>query len=311
MKEAGALASEPIEIAEKRFGPVWFIPGEKRGKYPFCHSVYIEGAGVLIDPSSNRERLIDLKEGPGVREVWLTHWHEDHFMHLDLFDDLPLSIAAEDATPLASFDRFMDAYGMNSPEEREYWKKVLEEQFHFRPREPARVLKGGETISLDSITVEVVATPGHTPGHMSFLFREEGVLLLGDYDLTPFGPWYGDVDSSIEGTISSVESLRKVPARVWLASHERGVFTEEPGARWDSYIEVIHERESKLLTRLEQPGTLDDIVNAWIVYGKPREPRAFYEFGERAIMGKHLEKLLKEGRAVLEGGQYALLGGNL
>lgn len=291
-------------MEEHHFGPVWFIPGEKGGKYPFCHSVYLEGAGVLIDPSSSRERLLQLREDPGVNEVWLTHWHEDHLMHLDLFDDLPLSIAAEDAPPLADLDQFMDAYGMDGQEERGYWKKVLKEQFHFRPRKPARLLRDGETIALDGLTVEVVATPGHTPGHMSFLFREAGVLLLGDYDLTPFGPWYGDVGSSIEGTMASVGLLRNIPAMVRLASHERGVFAEEPGACWDNYIQVIHERENKLLARLQEPGTLEDIVSAWIVYGKPREPKAFYEFGERAIMGKHLEKLMREGRVTLEENQY-------
>ena len=41
-----------MTIAEKHFGPIWFIPGENKGKYPFCHSIYIEGPGILIDPAS-------------------------------------------------------------------------------------------------------------------------------------------------------------------------------------------------------------------------------------------------------------------
>lgn len=291
-------------MEETHVGPVWFIPGEQSGKYPFCHSFYVEGPGILIDPASSRERLIQLREDPGIEEIWLTHWHEDHLMHLDLFDDLPLSIAAEDAPPLSNLERFMDAYGMDSPDDRAYWTRVLQEQFHFRARKPAKFLRGGERISLDGINVEVLATPGHTPGHLSFLFPEEGILLLGDYDLTPFGPWYGDVESSIEGTIASVERLRRIPARIWLASHERGVFTEEPGERWDHYIRVIHERERKLLARLEEPCTLEEIVKTWIVYGRPREPEAFYVFGEQAIMTKHLEKLMKEGRVAMDGGRY-------
>ena len=84
-------------MQETHFGPVWFIPGENDGKYPFCHSLYIETAGILIDPASDRKRLQELRENPGVKEVWLSHWHEDHFMHLDLFDDLPFSIMEQDA----------------------------------------------------------------------------------------------------------------------------------------------------------------------------------------------------------------------
>jgi glyoxylase-like metal-dependent hydrolase (beta-lactamase superfamily II) len=80
-------------MEEKHFGPVWFIPGENKGKYPFCHSVYIEGECILIDPASDRNRLEKLRATAGVKSVWLSHWHEDHFMHLDLFDDLPLWIS--------------------------------------------------------------------------------------------------------------------------------------------------------------------------------------------------------------------------
>lgn len=290
-------------MEEKHFGPVWFIPGGNRGRYPFCHSIFIEGARVLIDPASERERLIKLRENPGVNTVWLSHWHEDHFMHLDLFDDLPLCISERDAAPLSDLDLLMDSYGIDD-DFRDYWRLVLKEQFHFRPRKPTRFLKGGDIINLGRVTVEVMTTPGHTPGHLAFFFKEAGVLFMGDYDLTRFGPWYGDVYSSIEETISSVELLRNIPAKVWVASHETGVFEEEPGKIWDQYLDAINEREAKLMNLLEEPQTLEDIVGAWIIYKRPREPKAFFEFGERAHMKKHLEKLMHQGVVAMEGERY-------
>jgi glyoxylase-like metal-dependent hydrolase (beta-lactamase superfamily II) len=54
------------------------LPAFKRHVKPFCHSLYIEGAGVLIDPASDRNRLKRLREESGVKTVWLSHWHEDH-----------------------------------------------------------------------------------------------------------------------------------------------------------------------------------------------------------------------------------------
>ena len=96
-------------MEEKHFGPLWFIPGENGGKYPNCHSIYMEDAGVLIDPVSDRKRLIQLREDTGVKEIWLSHWHEDHIMHLDLFDDLPLCISEMDAGPLSDMESFLDA----------------------------------------------------------------------------------------------------------------------------------------------------------------------------------------------------------
>jgi len=290
-------------MEEKHFGSVWFIPGENNGKYPYCHSVYIEGAGVLIDPASDRERLRQLRENPGVKTVWLSHWHEDHFMHLDLFDDLPLCISERDAPPLSDLEVFMDSYGINN-DSRDYWRPIFTEQFHFRPRKPAAFLQGGEIIHLSAVTVEVISTPGHTPGQIALFFKQPEVLFIGDYDLTKFGPWYGDVDSSIEETITSVERLRNIPAKVWITSHETGVFEEEPGEIWDQYLDVINEREEKLMNLLEEPHTLEDIVGSWIVYGRPREPKVFFEFGERALMKKHLEKLMNQGIVRMKDRQY-------
>jgi len=294
-------------MQEKHFGPIWFIPGEQGGRYPFCHSVYVEGAGIVIDPASDRQRLVQLRTDPGVTSVWLSHWHEDHLMHLDLFEDVPLWISAPDAPPLLDIDSFMDAYGMDDADERAYWREILARDFHFRPRKPSGFLKEGTVRLRDDLTIEVLSTPGHTPGHCAFFFKEQGVLFMGDYDLTKFGPWYGDVESSIEDTITSVRRLQKIPAKTWIAGHETGVFEADPGELWDRYLDVIAVREEKLLDLLQTPRTFDDIVGAWIIYGRPREPKAFFEFGERAHMKKHLEKLMREGTVGLERNRYVRL----
>jgi glyoxylase-like metal-dependent hydrolase (beta-lactamase superfamily II) len=296
-------------MRERCFGPIRFIPGLNNGKYPFCHSLYIDGAGVLIDPASDRERLVRLREEPGVKAVWLSHWHEDHLMHLDLFDDIPLWISQEDAPPLSDLERFLDWYGMQEAQERDAWKAILTQQFHFRGRTPESLLRDGERIQLATVTVQVIRTPGHTPGHLSLFFEEPQVLFLGDYDLTKFGPWYGDVYSSIEEVRASVARLRKIPARVWLTSHESGVFEEDPSGLWDQYLHVIQEREEKLLEFLKKARSMQEIVEAWIVYGRPREPASFFVMGERAIMGKHLDDLLKRSRVVCKGDKYCRVDG--
>ncbi len=291
-------------MKERCFGPIRFIPGENRGKYPFCHSLYIEGAGVLIDPASDRERLKRLRDEAGVNTVWLSHWHEDHFMHLDLFEDVPFWIGEADAPMLADVETFLDGYGIEREDHRQYWRKIVREQFHFRPRQPAGFLRDGEPFQLGDLTVDIIHAPGHTPGHVCFFFREPAVIFLGDYDLTPFGPWYGDRESSIPQTIASVKRLREIPACTWLACHETGVFQEDPGPAWEQYLAVIERREQKLLEFLAAPRTMAQIVDAWIVYGRPREPREFYAFGEEAIMKKHLEVMLADGRVIRDGQHY-------
>ena len=283
-----------MTIKERHFGPIWFIPGENKGKYPFCHSIYIEGPGILVDPASDRKRLLALKQGPGVKTVWLSHWHEDHFMHLDLFDEVPFMISKKDAAPLSSLENFLDAYGIE-PDARQAWRSMATDIFHFQPRKAHDFLPVGSSITLDSLHVNVIPAPGHTPGSIALHFPDHNILFLADYDLTPFGPWYGDVESSIEQTISSIKMLRKIPASVLLTSHEQGVFERPSGSLWQRYLDVIYEREAKLLNLLKKPRTIQDIVEAWIVYRKPREPLSFYAFAEKALMSKHLQELMRKG----------------
>ena len=285
-------------------GPIRMLPGPKKGKYPHCHSIYIEGAGVLIDPASDRNRLIRLREEENVRMIWLTHWHEDHFMHWDLFADLPLWVGRQDAPPLSDLETFLDWYNMDQPENlhlRDMWRTIMVDQFHYAPRTPDRLLDYGEMIEFDNIRVKVIHSPGHTPGHISFWFPDHKVVFLGDYDLTPFGPWYGDRLSSMEQTLASAEILRRLPAKIWFACHEAGVFYGDTKKLWDDYLSVVDRREEKLLEYLKSPKTMDDIIGQWIVYGKAREPLDFFVFGERSIMGKHLEGLIETDRVIRDG----------
>ena len=133
----------------------------------------------------------------------------------------------------------------------------------------------------------------HGPAHGYTLLEQ-----LEDYGL-------GDLNSSIHDTMDSVHRLRNVPAKVWLASHEAGVFEEEPGIKWDQYLAIVGEREEKLKDLLRNPRTFEQIVGASIIYGRPREPKMFFELGERGHMKKHLEKLIMEGLVVKDGEYYA------
>lgn len=292
-------------MQECSFGPVRFLPGENHGKYPHCHSLYIEGAGVLIDPAADRRRLQRLRREEEVRAVWLSHWHEDHIAHLDMFEDLPLWVSAADAPPLADVEVFLDWYGMEG-RFRDKWRRIMHDQFHYRPRRPAGFLQGGQVLDLGPVSVEIIPVPGHTPGSLAFLFQEPEVLFLADYDLSHFGPWYGDVLSSIPQTMASLERLRRTPARVWLAGHEDGIFAQEPGELWDRFLAVIQRRQDRLKELLRQPRTLEQIVEAWIVYGRPRQPRDFFYFSERAMIKKHLEYLDEQGRLQQEGECFRL-----
>ncbi|MCK7507315.1 MAG: MBL fold metallo-hydrolase [Desulfobacterales bacterium] len=292
-------------MEDRQFGRIRFVCGENGGKYPFNHSLYLRGdrSRVIIDPACSLEKLTRLKD-EGVDCVWLSHWHEDHIRYIDLFENRLLRISGRDFPPLTDINIFLDWYDIKIPQERSNWRKIMLEVFNFRPRSEANFLVDDETVDLGGLTIQVLPTPGHTPGHLSFFFPEEELLFLGDYDLTSFGPWYGDVYSDIEETIKSIHKLKAVPARRWVASHHTGLFEENPGRLWDDYENVIHERENKLLAFLEKPKTIAEICAAWLIYGRPREPKEMYEFNERVLVRKHLEYLQGQDKIILDDERY-------
>lgn len=292
-------------MIEKSFGPVLFIPGKNSGRYPYCNSIFIKEAGVLVDPSSDRERLVHLKNEERIEQVWLTHFHEDHIMHLDLFDDIPFFMSGEDSIMLSSIDSFLDWEWYEADEEaQKWWMNMIEKKFKFIPRKPSGFLKGGDVLKKNGVTVEVIHSPGHTPGSLSFYIREPGVLFVGDYDLTDFGPYYGDRKSSIKETMASINTLRQIKAKVVLTGHEDGIFENPPDSVWDRYVSVISKRENMLLEFLSSPRNMREIVDAHIVYGRQREPKSFFETGERGVMKKHIELLLEKGLIIRDGEYY-------
>jgi glyoxylase-like metal-dependent hydrolase (beta-lactamase superfamily II) len=50
----------------------------------------------------------------------------------------------------------------------------------YTPPEHRLDLSDGQTLEIAGLTIEVLHTPGHTPGHCCFFVEEEGVLFSGD-----------------------------------------------------------------------------------------------------------------------------------
>lgn len=51
------------------------------------------------------------------------------------------------------------------------------------PPHPDLTLRGGEVLPIDDWRIEVVATPGHTAGHVCLWFPDRGILMSGDHVL--------------------------------------------------------------------------------------------------------------------------------
>jgi hydroxyacylglutathione hydrolase len=114
---------------------------------------------VIIDPGDEPERILqtiqDLQLIP--KYIINTHGHFDHILAIDAVSEVypvPLAIHPADV-PLYTDESVAAMFGLSSP---------------LVKRQPDILLQEGDHIAFGSLSLEVIHTPGHTPG---------GVCLIG------------------------------------------------------------------------------------------------------------------------------------
>ena len=280
--------------------------GASNGRYPSGNSLLVQGSSecIHIDPS------LTVAERGGVPStvdrMLISHGHEDHIAGVATFPAAHLHAHDEDLQALHSLDGFLAIYGMPMEIGRQFGVQI-EKDFHYRPRTDATGFADGHVFDLGGgLRVEVVHLPGHTRGHCGFLVEPDGVFFVADLDLSAFGPYYGDHWSDLEDFERAIVRAREISAKWYVTFHHKGV-VEGQGEfvrQLDTFAAVIGDREARLLTFLEEPRTIDDIVQHRFIY-RPGVELLFADHVERTSMGMHLKRLLRDGGVVeLEPGRY-------
>ncbi|SHE57275.1 Glyoxylase, beta-lactamase superfamily II [Desulforamulus putei DSM 12395] len=134
-----------------------------------CYIIGCEetGQAAVVDPGDEAGRILDrlAKGGLKVAAVVLTHGHADHIGavgELKKATGAPVMIHAQDGEMLTNPARNLSAW--------------LGEQLSFKPAD--RLLEDGDTIQVGTVTLEVIHTPGHTPG--GICLRAGKDLFTGD-----------------------------------------------------------------------------------------------------------------------------------
>ena len=209
-------------------------------KFVNCYLVREDDGFTLIDTGIGAARQIfqaAQKFDLPIRRIVLTHAHDDHVGSLDALHELlpeaEVAITVRDARFLTG-DMSLDA---SEPQDK------LRGGYHIRKTRPSRLLHEGDRIG----SLEVIATPGHTPGHASFFDTRDRTIIAGDAFQTLGGV-------AVSGTLTlfplpalatwhkplALESARKLRA----FSPERlavghGRVLEQPLAAMDHAIEVM------------------------------------------------------------------------
>jgi glyoxylase-like metal-dependent hydrolase (beta-lactamase superfamily II) len=285
---------------------VWVVEGGKNGRYPYAHSLYIaDGGGILVDAGSDPAEIERLRKENGIAAVVMTHYHEDHFTYLSSLPDAEVWSSGADAPALESLETLLAWYGMVGTEWGAFFRKLLTEKFHFKPRTIVRTVADGEELRFGKTRAVAVVAPGHTPGHLCLHFPDDGILFLGDYDLTEFGPWYGDLTGDMEAFRRSALRLAGIAADRFVVSHEGPVHRGPIAGKMLAYLAVIDRREEALRDYLREPRTRAEIIARRLIYGPGRDG-PWFDYGEWALLSKHLDAMLARGEAILRDGDYVL-----
>jgi len=285
-----------MRATDRTFGAVTVLTGEKTGKYPDGNSVLVRGrdAALLIDPSlSVAARAAELGR---VDLVVQSHVHEDHVAGLFRFPGATVHAHRNDLLGLLGIEGLMAIYGYAGLDAAALQEWVVV-NFHYAPRPDAQPYDDGARFDLGGAAVRAIHLPGHTRGHCVLLTEPDGVLFLGDIELSGFGPYYGDAWSNLEDFERSLVRVRELPARVWVSFHHAGIMTErgEFLAKLERFAGRIAERERALLEFLAAPRSLDELVAHRFLY-PPHAQMAFIDAAERRTITQHLERLSAQGR---------------
>ena len=123
---------------------------------------------VIIDPAGDEDKQLALIETERLRIKYIlnTHGHADHVLgNSKMKNFLKVPVCMHEAD-----DRFF-----NDPAVREKSSQEL----GLPPSDPADIkLKDGDILEVGSLNIEVIHTPGHTPGSVCFLVGKN--LFTGD-----------------------------------------------------------------------------------------------------------------------------------
>jgi glyoxylase-like metal-dependent hydrolase (beta-lactamase superfamily II) len=136
-----------------------------------CYIVRERGAerALVIDPGDEPQRLIDAIAATGVtvEAILLTHTHVDHIgavAPLAGATGAPVYCPELERHVLADIDRVYGPMGLGS----------------FESYDADEALAGGERLELAGLEIEVAFTPGHSPGHLTYVVPAHETLFDGD-----------------------------------------------------------------------------------------------------------------------------------
>lgn len=281
-----------------------FIEAPNGGRFPYCHCLLIEDEiRVLIDSSFGKENLEQLIKKP-VDLIVNSHFHEDHILNNYHFPDAAVWAHSLDAPAIRSLDTFLDYYGFKDFDgEQIGWDFIESIDLHASPVH--REFEDGDTLDFGHVNLQVIHTPGHTPGHCAFYEDKSGLLFSADIDLSGFGPWYSHICSNLDDFIVSIKKCIELKPQIIVSCH-KGIIQEDIPGRLQKYLDVIFRKEEQIVNALQSPMTLEELTAKQIIYGEKTKLDPFLRVFEKMGAYQHLQRLISLNQVDQSGEVYFL-----
>lgn len=168
-----------------------------------CYLVADENSkqAVLFDaPDHTVGPVLDeaTRQGWDIIGLWLTHGHFDHV-----------------ADHKVVTDRFPHAkvliHRLDEPKLRDPGSRFFPLPFEIPPRSADEYVEDGQVLTLGSMKVRVIHTPGHAPGHVMYFFKDEGILIGGDLIIMNAVGRTDLPDSDEAGLEASIRKIMTLP----------------------------------------------------------------------------------------------------
>jgi metallo-beta-lactamase class B len=221
-KRFGLDRNVPSRVVPVEIVPSVYLVGQDRLSN-LTYMIDCGGQGVaIIDPTLDSEfdRTVANVEKCGrsrkeIRWVLNTHCHVDHSMADKKFQELGAEIILHeaDAAAIEKGTQVTAYYLLDRDPELPAPRKNYPDQF---PRSPvSRRLSDGEELQLGSQKLQVIHTPGHTPGSACFLLQADGKNLLFSGDTVLYDYRVGWQDNPYADNRQYLASLQKLANFTW------------------------------------------------------------------------------------------------
>ena len=188
------------------------VPDRRRG----CNTWLVGNADevIVVDPGRDAQAVLATASDREILAVICTHGHPEHVA-------AALEVAARDEAPVALHRMDMLAWREEHP-----------------GAEPDIQMEEAGIFEVADAALEVLHTPGHTPGSISLYCEELAVVFSGDALLADGPAPHGGEYPDFPGQLNAIgQELLTLPPQVRvLPGHGEEITVETAGKRFDSWV---------------------------------------------------------------------------